>query len=56
MFCVANSTPTVVLDSRKNSSRVNRERRLDLPTPESPIRTTVWVGVGVLGKREYESA
>lgn len=38
---VANSTPIVDLDSRLNSFRVNRDRRLDLPTPESPIRTTV---------------
>ena len=37
---VANSTPMVDLDSRQNSLRVKRERRLDLPTPESPIRTT----------------
>ena len=35
---VANSTPMVDLDSRQNSLRVNRERMLDLPTPESPIR------------------
>lgn len=38
---VANSTPMVDLLSRLNSLRVNRERRLDFPTPESPIRTTV---------------
>ena len=38
---VANSTPIVDLDSRQNSLRVKRERRLDLPTPESPIRTTL---------------
>jgi hypothetical protein len=37
---VANSTPMVDLLSRLNSLRVKRERRLDLPTPESPIRTT----------------
>ena len=37
---MANSTPIVDLDSRLNSLRVNRERRLDLPTPESPINTT----------------
>ena len=30
----------VDLDSKLNSLRVNRERRLDLPTPESPISTT----------------
>ena len=37
---VANSTPIVDLLSRLNSLRVNRERRLDFPTPESPIKTT----------------
>jgi hypothetical protein len=30
----------VDLESRLNSFRVNRLNRLDLPTPESPIRTT----------------
>jgi len=38
---VANSTPMVDLDSKQNSLRVNLERRLDLPTPESPIKTTL---------------
>ena len=38
---VANSTPIVDLDSRQNSLRVNRDSRLDLPTPESPMRTTL---------------
>lgn len=37
---MANSTPMVDLESRLNSLRVNRLRRLDFPTPESPIRTT----------------
>lgn len=37
---VANSTPIVDLESRLNSLRVNRLRRLDFPTPESPISTT----------------
>ncbi len=37
---VANSTPMVDLESRLNSFRVNRLKRLDLPTPESPISTT----------------
>ncbi len=37
---VANSTPIVDLLSRVNSFLVNRERRLDFPTPESPISTT----------------
>ena len=40
MLLVANSTPIVDFDSRLNSLRVKRERRLDLPTPESPINTT----------------
>lgn len=39
---VANSTPIVLLDSRLNSLRVKRPKRLVLPTPESPIRTTRW--------------
>lgn len=38
---VANSTPIVDLESRLNSLRVNRLSRLDLPTPESPISTTI---------------
>jgi hypothetical protein len=38
---VANSTPMVDLDSRQNSFLVKRERRFDLPTPESPMRTTL---------------
>ena len=36
----ANSTPIVDLLSRLNSFRVNRDKRLDFPTPESPIKTT----------------
>lgn len=40
MLLVANSTPIVLLLSKLNSLRVNRERRLLLPTPESPISTT----------------
>lgn len=40
MLLVANSTPMVDLVSKLNSLRVNLERRLDLPTPESPINTT----------------
>lgn len=31
----------VDFESRLNSFRVNRLKRLDLPTPESPIRTTM---------------
>lgn len=42
MLRVANSTPMVDLESRLNSFRVNRESKLDFPTPESPIRTTRW--------------
>ncbi|KAF7070937.1 hypothetical protein CFC21_076363 [Triticum aestivum] len=41
MLRVANSTPMVDLDSRLNSLRVKRVSRLDLPTPESPISTTL---------------
>ena len=37
---VANSTPIVDLDSKLNSFLVNLDRRFDLPTPESPMRTT----------------
>jgi hypothetical protein len=37
---VANSTPMVDFESRLNSLRVKRLKRLDLPTPESPISTT----------------
>ena len=52
---MANSTPIVDLDSRLNSLRVNRERRLDLPTPESPINTTTdQRGGGGGGERERE--
>lgn len=41
MDLVANSTPMVDLESKLNSLRVNLLSRLDFPTPESPIRTTV---------------
>lgn len=41
MLRVANSTPIVDLDSRENSLRVKRLSRLDLPTPLSPISTTL---------------
>lgn len=41
MLRVANSTPIVDLLSRENSLRVNRLSRLDFPTPESPISTTL---------------
>jgi len=40
MLRVANSTPMVDFDSKLNSFLVNRDRRLLLPTPESPMRTT----------------
>lgn len=41
----------VDFESRLNSLRVNLLKRLDLPTPESPIRTTVrkCVSVDVAG-------
>src|ERR1700748_1454647 len=45
---VANSTPMVDFESRLNSLRVKRLNRLDLPTPESPMRTT-------LNKKSYSS-
>ena len=41
MLLVANSTPMVDLESRLNSFLVNRLSRLDFPTPESPISTTI---------------
>lgn len=41
MLLVANSTPMVDFDSRQNSLRVNRLSRLDFPTPESPMSTTL---------------
>ena len=41
MLRVANSTPMVDFESRWNSFRVKRLRRFDLPTPESPIMTTL---------------
>lgn len=41
MLRVANSTPIVDFDSKLNSLRVKRESKLLLPTPESPISTTV---------------
>lgn len=40
MLLVANSTPIVDFDSKLNSLRVNRDKRLLFPTPESPMRTT----------------
>ena len=50
---VANSTPIVDLDSRLNSFLVNRDNRLDLPTPESPIRTT---GEQIIFKQDQEQS
>jgi hypothetical protein len=38
---VANSTPIVDFVSKLNSFRVKRDNRFDLPTPLSPIKTTV---------------
>lgn len=40
ILLVANSTPMVDFDSKLNSFLVNRDSRLLLPTPESPISTT----------------
>ena len=40
-YFVENSTPIVLLLSRLNSLRVNRDNKLLLPTPESPISTTI---------------
>ena len=50
---VANSTPMVDLESRLNSLRVNRESRLDFPTPESPMRTTTGLGVSTEGEVKH---
>ena len=41
MLRVANSTPIVDFDSRLNSFLVKRDSKFDLPTPESPISTTI---------------
>jgi len=38
---VANSTPIVIYDYILNSSFVYRSNKFDLPTPESPIKTTL---------------
>ncbi len=48
MDLVANSTPMVDFESRLNSFRVNRLKRFDFPTPESPMRTT-------LNRKSYSS-
>lgn len=47
---VENSTPMVVRLSWLNSLRVNRDRRLVLPTPDSPISTTEGVERGELSQ------
>lgn len=47
---VENSTPMVVRLSWLNSLRVNRDRRLVLPTPDSPISTTEGVERGGLSQ------
>lgn len=52
ILLVANSTPIVDFDSRLNSFRVNRDSKLDLPTPESPINTTK---IKTIGKRAYNN-
>ena len=53
---VANSTPMVDLLSKLNSFLVNRESRLDFPTPESPMRTTVKIVTAVLDHLSIHSA
>ncbi len=40
-YLVENSTPIVDVDLKLNSFLVNLVSKLDLPTPESPIRTTL---------------
>lgn len=47
---VENSTPMVVRLSWLNSLRVNRDSRLVLPTPDSPISTTEEVERGELSQ------
>lgn len=47
---VENSTPMVVRLSWLNSLRVNRDSRLVLPTPDSPISTTEGVERGGLSQ------
>lgn len=51
---VANSTPIVDFESRLNSLRVKRLSRLDLPTPESPIRTTGATRISRSSSDSYE--
>ena len=51
---MANSTPMVDLESRLNSLRVKRLKRLDLPTPESPMSTTVCSYVSKIYLGEWE--
>lgn len=41
ILLVANSTPIVDLLSKLNSFLVNLDKRLLLPTPESPMSTTI---------------
>jgi len=43
---VANSTPIVLFSSSVKMFLVNRDRRLDFPTPESPTST-------ILNRRSY---
>lgn len=52
MLRVANSTPMVLFESMLNSLRVNREMRLDFPTPESPTSTTCNQARG--GRNDHE--
>ena len=56
ILLVANSTPMVDFDSKLNSLRVNLDKRLLLPTPESPISTTENSKWGDCQKFEFEYA
>ena len=53
MILVSKSTPRVLLKSSLNSLRVKRNKRLDLPTPESPSNRTIRKGREKKGK-EWE--
>lgn len=50
MILVSKSTPTVLFNSSLNSLRVKRNRRLDLPTPESPSNRTIRNGNEIGGE------
>lgn len=45
--------PMVVMNEGVNESSLNRSRQHDLPTPESPIRSSlIWLGLGDVGVEE----